>query len=139
MQDLMNSIHPTGPAVVTVSDNTPVVSAVIDRLGHDSLTFLIAAGIIADVDATFSVLIEEGDQSDLSDAVAVSDDDLIGTETLAAFQFDDDGQARKIGYKGYKRYTRCTVTPAANTDSAPIAIIPVLGHPSLSPTANPPA
>lgn len=139
MKDLVSRIHPNGAKVITVSDNTAVVSGIVDRKGFDSLTFLIAAGTLADADATFVTLVEEGDAANLSDAAAVADADLIGTEVLASFQFDDDGEARKIGYKGTKRYVRCTVTPANNTGSAPIAIIPVLGSPTVGPTINPPA
>lgn len=138
MRDLANNIHPIGPAVVTVSDTTAVVSAIVDRQGYESLTYLIATGTLADADATFTVLVEEGDAANLSDAAGVADADLLGTEVLAAFTFADDAEPRKIGYKGNKRYTRCTVTPVANTGSAPISIIPVLGHPSSAPTANPP-
>jgi hypothetical protein len=139
MRDLVNNIHPVGAEVVTVSDNTPVVSPIVDVRGYDSLTFLIGAGTLADADATFAVLVEEGDNSALSDAAAVADADLIGTEVLAAFTFAADQKARKIGYRGIKRYVRCTVTPSANTGSAPIAIVAVLGHPAIRPTANPPA
>lgn len=139
MRDLHNKVHPTGPAVVTVTDTTAVVSGIVDMQGYDSLEFLIAAGTLADADATFSVLVEEGDDSGLSDAAAVADADLLGTEVLAAFTFADDGEARKIGYTGNARYVRCTVTPAANTGSAPIAIIPLQGNPNNGPTANPPA
>lgn len=137
--DLMNNVTPTGAMVITVSDNTAIVSGVVDRQGFGSLTFLIAAGTLADADATFTTLIEEGDAANLSDAAAVADADLIGTEVLASFTFAEDGKSRKIGYKGSKRYVRCTVTPAANAGSAPVAIIPLLGCPSISPTANPPA
>lgn len=139
MKDQASLIHPTGAKVITVADTTAVVSGIVDRKGYDSLTFLIAAGTLADADATFAVLVEEGDNSALSDAAAVADGDLIGTEALAGFQYDDDGESRKIGYKGTKRYVRCTVTPTANSGSAPIAIIPVLGNPMVAPTANPPA
>lgn len=139
MRDLMNSIHPTGVAVATVSDTTAVVSGVVDVQGAGSLTFLIATGTLADADATFAVLVEEGDAANLSDAAAVADADLVGTEALAAFTFADDAEPRKIGYIGAKRYVRCTVTPTANSGSAPIAIIPVLGHLDRCPPANPPA
>lgn len=138
MKDLHNKIHPSSVAVVTVSDNTAIVSGIVDMQGFNSLEFLIAAGTLADVDATFVVLVEEGDASNLSDAASVANGDLLGTEVLAAFTFADDGEARKIGYKGVKRYIRCTVTPAANTGSAPIAIIALQGNADSSPTANPP-
>jgi len=137
MRDLLNNIHLPGAAVTANADNTATVSPIVDVQGYDSLTFLIGAGTMADVDATFTVLVEEGDAANLSDAAAVADADLIGTEALAGFTFADDGEARKVGYKGTKRYVRCTVTPAANASAAPIAIIPVLGHPAQVPTPNP--
>lgn len=139
MRDMMSNIHPTAATVATVTDTTPIVSGIVDRQGYNSLTFLIAAGTLADADATFTVLVEDGDAANLSDAAAVPDAYLIGTEALAGFNYGDDGECRKIGYAGIKRYIRCTVPPAANADSATIAIIPVLGHPASAPTANPPA
>lgn len=134
-----NKINPTGAAVVTVADDTAVVSGIVDMQGYDSLEFLIAAGTLADADATFAVTIEEGDDSGLSDAAPVTDGDLIGSESDAAFTFADDGASRKVGYKGNARYVRCTVTPSNNTGSAPIAIIPLQGNPNNGPTDNPPA
>lgn len=139
MQDLHNHINPPGAAVVTVTDTTAIVSPIVDNQGFNSLEYVIGAGTLVDADATFTVLVEEGDAANLSDAAAVADADLLGTELLAGFTFAEDGKSRKIGYKGTKRYTRCTVTPVANTASAPIAIIPLQGHPANVPTDNPPA
>lgn len=134
MRDLMHSISVAKViAPVVVSDNTAAVGAIIDRLGYDSLTYLIATGTLADADATFTVLLEEADASDMSGATAVADGDLLGTEAAASFQFDDDGETRKLGYIGTKRYTRLTITPASNAGSAPIAAVAVLGHPASAP------
>ena len=83
-------------------------------LGYDSLMFAISIGTNTDADVTFTVLVEEGDASNLSDNAAVADADLNGTEALAGFQFDDDTETRKIGYRGSKRYVRLTITPANN-------------------------
>lgn len=139
MRDLMNNIHVARAiSPVSVSDNTAQVSQIIDRQGYDSLTFLIATGSIADADVTFTVLVEHGDQSNLSDAAAVDDAELLGTEALAAFQFNDDDEVRKIGYRGSKRYVRLTITPANNLSAALLAAVAVLGHPDRVPTANPP-
>ena len=138
MRDLHNNIHPVGVAVATVSDTTAVASAWVDTQGFNALSFLIAAGTLADADATFTVLVEDADASDGTGAAAVADSDLLGTEAQAGFTFADDGEARKIGYVGVKRWVRCTVTPVNNAGSAPIAIIPVLGHPHFAPTPNPP-
>jgi len=124
---------------VSVADTTAQVGQIIDRKGFHALTYLIATGSIADADATFTVLLEESDDSGMSGANAVADADLIGTEVLAGFQFDDDNECRKLGYKGSKRYTRLTITPVANASAALLAAVAVLGHPAVAPTANPPA
>ena len=139
MKDLMNNVHPLraiAPAVVI--DNTAQVSAIIDRRGFDSVTFLIVTGTVADADITVTALLEESDDSGFSTSNAVADEDLLGTEALAGFTFADDNETRKLGYVGIKRYLRLTLTPANNTGNLPVAAIALLGHPSLSPTANPP-
>lgn len=140
MRDLASNIHPLraiSPAAAT-TDNTAWVSQIIDRQGYESLTFVIATGSLADADATFAVLVEDGDQSDLSDNAAVADANLVGTEALAGFTFGDDNETRKIGYVGNKRYVRLTVTPSGNTGNAFCAAVAILGHPNEAPTANPP-
>lgn len=140
MKDLASNIdvkRVISPA--SVADNTAQVGQIIDRRGFDSVTFLIATGSVADADTTFTVLLEESDDSGMSGGNAVADADLIGTEALAGFQFDDDNECRKLGYVGSKRYLRLTITPANNTSAALLAAVAVLGHPSLAPTANPPA
>lgn len=140
MRDLINNIDVKRViSPVSVADTTAQVGQIIDRRGFDSLTYLIATGSIADADATFTALLEEGDDAALADAASVADADLIGTEALAGFQFDDDNECRKLGYKGHKRYTRLTITPVNNASAALISAVAVLGCPANAPTANPPA
>ena len=105
------------PAAAT-TDNTAYVSQILDTANFADNELVLQIGALADADATFTVLIEEGDVSNLSDNSAVADADLLGTELLAGFQFDDDNETRKIGYIGKKRYIRATVTPANNTGNA---------------------
>ena len=138
--DLFNSInlkrgispydHATGDAAV--------VSQIIDMQGIDALVFAIATGSLADVDATFTVLVEESDDSGMSGATAVADADLLGTEALASFAFGSDDKCFKIGYKGSKRYVTCTITPANNTGAALLCVIAIT-VPQILPSANPPA
>jgi hypothetical protein len=132
--DIKRAISP-----VSVSDNTAQVSQILDTRGYESIELVIATGSIADADATFSVLIEDGDSSTLTDAAAVSDTFLLGTEALAGFQFDDDNECRKIGYVGGKRYVRATITPASNASAALFSAVWVLGNARTAPSANPPA
>jgi hypothetical protein len=132
--DIKRAISP-----VSVSDNTAQVSQILDTRGYESIELVIATGSIADADATFSVLIEDGDSSTLTDAAAVSDTFLLGTEALAGFAFDDDNECRKIGYVGGKRYVRATITPASNASAALLSAVWVLGHARTAPSSNPPA
>ncbi|MFL7901568.1 hypothetical protein ACJ41P_10575 [Azospirillum argentinense] len=139
-RDLHNTIHVArgiSPAAA-VTDNTAFVSQIIDTKGYESAEFVILTGSLADADATFTVLVEDGDASNLSDAAAVADTFLLGTEALAGFAFGDDDEVRKIGYVGGKRYVRVTVTPANNSGNAFVAGVWVLGNPRTAPTANPP-
>lgn len=139
MRDLHNHIHPLRAiSPVSVADNTAQVSQIIDRQGFESVEFIILTGSLADADATFTALLEESDDSGFATSNAVSDTDLLGTEALAGFQFDDDNETRKLGYIGNKRYVRLTITPASNASAALIAAVAVLGHPMVGPTINPP-
>lgn len=141
-RDLMNHINPVvalAPAVVT--DGTGQVSAVIDTLGYESLTFIIGLGTLADSDATWAVVVKEGDTSTQGEHTAVADVDLLGTEALAGFAAaSDDGACKKIGYIGSKRYVSIEIDDVvANSGNAPMTVIAVLGHPALGPTDNPPS
>lgn len=138
MRDMMSNIDPKRAiSPVSVADNTAQVSQIIDMQGSDALTFVILTGSLADADATFTVLVQHGDAANLSDAADVPDDQLVGTEALAGFQFDSDNQCRKIGYRGGRRYVRLTITPVNNASAALIAAVAIL-HPTLQPAPNPP-
>lgn len=119
--DVKRAISP-----VSVGDNTATVSEIIDLQGYGSLEFLIATGSLADADATFTTLVEHGDVSNLSDAAAVADTELLGTEAEASFIFSDDNKVYKIGYRGIKRYVRLTITPANNASAALLSAVAIL-------------
>lgn len=139
MKDLLTKIHVLRAiSPVSVADNTAQVSQIIDRQGYESLTFAIATGSLADADATFAVTMEEGAAANLSDASAVAAADMVGTTALAAFNYGDDDETRKIGYIGSKRYVRLTITPSANASAALMSAVAILGHPQIVPTPNPP-
>lgn len=111
---------------VSVADTTAQVSQIIDLQAAGSLEFVIATGSLADADATFTVLVEHGNDSGLSDAAAVPDAELLGTEAGASFIFSDDDAVRTIGYIGSKRYVRLTITPAANASAALLSVVALL-------------
>jgi hypothetical protein len=141
MRDLANHIdlkRAISPAAAT-TDNTALVSTIADLSGYEGCMLLINLGALADADATFTVLMEDGDAANLSDAATVAATYLTGSVANANFTFAADNALRKIGYVGRKRYLRATITPANNTGNAFIAATWVLGYPRNRPTANPPA
>jgi hypothetical protein len=129
------------PPATAVADNTPMVGNWIDRSGFESLTFGITTGALASGAATFTVLVEDADAADHSDAAAVPDVGLISSvagvapEAAAGFTFADHNVTKKIGYIGNKQFARITITPAANASAAPITAVAVLGHANLRPVA----
>lgn len=134
--DVKRGISPA----VAGTDNTAYVSQIVDTLGAEGVEFLILTGVNTDADATFTVLFEDGNDSGLSDNLAVADAQLLGTEAQAAFTFADDNKVFKIGYVGNKRYCRVTITPANNgAGNIYLAGVWVLGHLRSAPAANPPA
>lgn len=139
MRDLVTNIHPLRAiSPQAVSDNTTLTGQIIDRQGYDSLTFVIATGALADADATFAVVLEHGDQPNLSDAATVPAADLNGTAADAGFAFADDDETRKIGYQGARRYVRVRITPSNNSAAANLCAVAVLAHPHVAPAPNPP-
>ncbi len=124
------------PVAAAVADNTAQVGAIIDTQGFQSLTFLLVTGVLVDSDATFVILIEDGDDSGLSDNAAVADIFLEPVEATVNFDFGDDSLVRKIAYKGPKRFVRMTVTPVDNTGDAPMAGIAMLGKAHNLPEAG---
>lgn len=109
--------------VAAVSNNTAYVSEILDTANFTANELVILTGSLADADATFTVLLEEGAASNLSDAAAVADGDMLGTEAGASFTFANDDTTKKLGYIGSKRYIRATITPANNTGNVFVAAV----------------
>ncbi len=82
------------------------------------------------------MLVEDGDNSALSDAAAVDDAYLLGVEAMG-LDFADDNSVFKIGYVGPKRYVRVTLTPAANgAGDVFFAAAWIQGHPRKAPQST---
>lgn len=137
MRDLYNNIdvrRAESPIAAAQTDNTAIVSEIIDMRGFKSCVFAVALGTLADAAFTTVFLLEDGNDSALSDNTAVADAQMDPTEAIAAFDQADDDSVRKIGYVGEKRYVRLTITPSDNTGALPIAIIAIMGDADQRPT-----
>lgn len=128
-RDLFNDIKISKVIVpaAAITDNTAQVGAIIDNQNFDSLVYAWTL-VTPDADATLTPLLEEGDNASLTDKTAVADADLLGTEAGAT---DSAGNTTtyvwKLGYKGTKRYTRLTLTPAANTGNLFLSCVAIQG------------
>lgn len=118
-----------------VTDNTPFVSEIVDTKGFGSVMFAGIAGSIGDADTTLTILVEDGDASNLSDNAAVDDQYLNGVEAIS-LRYDSDNKAFKIGYCGPKRYVRVTITPANNTGNIYLAGVWIQGNPIKAPQST---
>lgn len=108
-RDLHNSILLANALTLTaIANGENAVGEIIDRQGFDSLEFVLVVN--AFTDGTVTPLIEHGDESNLSDAVAVPDAQLLGTEAAAALGAVG---ISNIGYAGNKRYVRLTADTSA--------------------------
>lgn len=116
--DLHNNVKYTGGLYpkAAVTDNTPYESEIIDTANAAATEWVMINGTATDADVTFTLLIEDGDDSALSDSSAVDDSLLLGDEDAGngSFTFAEDDTVIKIGYIGAKRYVRATITPADN-------------------------
>ena len=122
--------------VAATTDNTAYVSQIIDTANFMTCEFVILLGSLADADTTLTILVEDGNQSNLSDNATVDASYLIGTSAGAGIQFDSDNKVAKIGYVGPKRYVRVTITPANNTGNIFLAGVWVQGQPRKRPQST---
>lgn len=94
-------------AVTATITNNPI----IDRAGFEVAEFQVLVGAVTAADGSnfYVFTLQHGDAANLSDAVTVPADDLIGTPPT----INAAGQANlsfRFGYRGYKRYLRLVGT-----------------------------
>lgn len=135
MRDQKSAITTSlGLNITAISADGTTAGNIIDIAGYESVTFIPFSGTLTD--GTYTPLIEHGDASNLSDAAAVSDDFLVGTEANAAMVAANDNIASKrIGYVGNKRYVRLSMVASGVTSGGTVGAVCILGNPSKVPTA----
>lgn len=139
MRDITNLLHvvPAFAPVAATTDDTARVSAILDLLGYDGVMLSILTGTLTDADAMFALTLTAGDAANLSDGVAVTAAELVGTLAGGGFTFADDIESRKIGYIGPRRYIRATLTPTGNTGNFFVAGNWILSKARYGPPAFP--
>lgn len=128
-------------AVGTSGPTNGVLSPVIDRLGYQSVLFDIAYGTAGATGDTITPVVLECTTSD-GTFTSVADADLIGTEAAAALPAQATARtsgvgknvAKKLGYKGVKRYVKLRLY-GVGTATGLVAASALLGHPEHAPAA----
>lgn len=114
----------------TISTDTTTVGNIIDTQFFEALEFIMQVN--ARSAGTVTPLIEDGDDSSLTDAAAVADDFLLGTEAGAAIAAANTSS--RIGYVGKKRYVRLSFV-STGTANLYASAVSVKGYPHTAPTA----
>lgn len=127
--DLANNVA----GVIALADtditaNGDTQSAILDTAGFHGATWAVTFATVTD--GTYNFTVEQGDDSGLSDAVAVD-----AGEVLRGAEVDAAGVAI-VGTIGKKRYQRLTVTAAGvSTGAAGVAATAILSTPLHAPVA----
>lgn len=116
-----------------ITTDTTTVGNIIDTAGFESIEFIIQSGVITD--GVYALVLEQGDDSGLSDAAVVPTDEVLGV--LTGFVAADDNAAKRVGSIGKKRYQRLSITSTSTTTGATkMSSVAILGHPKVAPTAE---
>jgi hypothetical protein len=116
-----------------ITTNTTTVGNIIDTKGFESIEFHVQSGVITD--GTYTLILEEGDDSGLSDVAVVPADEVLGV--LTGFVAADDNATKRVGSIGKKRFQRLSILSAGtSTGATKMSSISVLGNPHTAPTAE---
>lgn len=141
------SIHENVKQVLAIipqalGNGTTFASAKIDTKGYNGVEFVVNYGSITTTGTALTAVVKEGDTTGAMTSVA--DRDLVGTEALVGLAAATPRTAgttkevaKRIGYKGNKRYVDLTITRAGTTSVGCIAATALLVNPEAAPVSNP--
>ncbi len=115
-----------------ITTDTTTDGEIIDTKGFESLEFIFQAGAITD--GAYAILLEEGDEANLSDAAVLPTADTLGA--LTGFADTDDDTTIRVGSIGKKRFQRAALVSTSTTSGGFFSAIAVLGTPHTAPVAQ---
>jgi hypothetical protein len=134
MKDLYHDLYPEVAlnfATYTAAQNG---QSIIDLQGYNGALIVIMAGTVTDGSA-YPFELKEGDESNMSDAAAVADADLINTEPT--LDSDDDDSVHTFAYIGSKRYLRVDLkTPTGASSGGDFGALIIKGYPRHAPAMS---
>lgn len=131
--DLHNNVLQKAALDTTaISTNTTTAGAIIDTKGFESIEFVVQAGTLTD--GAYTVKLEDGDDSGLSDAADVSSELVLGG--LPAFADTEDNAVKRVGSISKKRYQRLSIVSTGVTTGGTLSAVALLSHARSAPTAS---
>lgn len=119
--------------VQEVISDTTTAGNIIDTAGFESIEFVITTKTVTD--GVYTVKLEDGDDSGLSDAADVDSTLVLGT--LPSFVLTDDDTIKRVGCISKKRYVRLSIVSTGTTSGVDaMTAVAVLGHPHRAPVAQ---
>lgn len=114
-----------------ITSDITTVGEIIDTAGFEGLDMNVRSGVITD--GSYTTIIEDGDESNLSDAAPVSSDLIIGT--LPAFIASEDNVTKHFGSVSKKRFQRISIVSTGTTSGGFFSATAVKGKPRSAPTS----
>lgn len=130
VREMATSFEAINAGADAISTNTTTNTAIIDTRDADmGVTFVIVP--TAYTDGTYAFNLQEGDESDLSDATNVPTEYFVKNaaegQTIAA-ALAENGSAVRIGVHSNKRYLRLQIISTGVTTGATLSTLCLLGR-----------
>lgn len=135
----MKQMRVIGP--VAIGANATVTGKIIDRQDYGGVEFVAGYGAIVTTGTIVTLVAFEGDVTGTMTSVA--DADLLGTEALASrlagatTSGTGSNVAKRLGYKGIKRYVRVDAVKTGTTSVGCVDVKAILFNPVVAPISNP--
>lgn len=104
-----------------ISTDTTTVGAILDTANFD-LGVMLSVLCTAYTDGTYTLLLEESDDSGMAGATTVTTEQLIGSLPALSALTANNVQAETVGFFSTKRYIRVSIVSTATTTGASILV-----------------
>ena len=116
-----------------ITSDTTTIGNIIDVKGFESFEYLIHSREITD--GAYTLKVEDGDDSGLSDAADVASELVLGA--LTGFIAADDNAVKRVGVISKKQFQRLSLVSTGTTSGGDsFGAIVVLGHPKHAPVSQ---
>ena len=121
-RDLRSDIKVLKGLFETINTDTTTTGSTIDTKDYVNMTMVIAA--TAYTDGTYTPVVYEGEESDMSDEAAIADTKLIPQSSAeAGCVVDAADEVHTLGLIDNERYVRVKITSASTSSGATLTVL----------------